>query len=203
MAGGLIDLGSIESIGRLFDVGRLAALIDNDITLSPGDRTEEPASLTRRQAQGVLDEVVRLVADLPRNSTPEVVWTLGANELLCHTDRTTLAFETGVVTMTVVVACDEVDGEVSIPVPFGVGTDDRPAGLLMSTFGRLQGPSEITEVWTDAITAFAWECLLEVCRTIAGNVGEDSRGRALIPGLVSAAPNRIFIHPMARHRATP
>ncbi len=167
--------------------------------LTAGERTKTPVRLGRRQAQTVLSEVVRLVADLPRDSTPDVVWTLGANELLCHTDDTEIALDAGIVTITVHVACDEVPDGVAIPVPFGVGTTERPAGLVMSTFGRLQGPAVITDVWTDAITAFAWECLLELCSQVARDEGDDARGRALIPGLVSATSNRLVIHPMARH----
>lgn len=201
MAGRVLDLFSV-TLGSRFNPELLRELLAEGTVLSPGERTDKAAELTRAQSQAILDQLVRLVADLPRNSPPEVVWTLGANELLCHTDRTRIDLQRGIVLITVFVACDEVDDVVPVPVPFGIGTSDRPAGLLMSTFGRVQGPPAITDVWTDAITAFAWECVLELCRTIAGNVGNDSKGRVLIPGLVAAARNRLIVTPMARQQVS-
>lgn len=197
MARGVFDLSLVDQ-QRVFDVGDLQGLFTQE-TYTPGDRTD-PASLNREQAQAILSEIVRLVADLPKESSPQVVWTLGANELLVHTDKTNISLSSGVITITLQVECDEVRDQARIGVPFGVGTLQRPAGLVMSTLNRIGGPLEITEVWTDAIIAFAWECVLELCRTIAGNVGEDSRGRALIPGLVAAGSESLLIEPMARHQ---
>lgn len=201
MAGRIIDLETIDFTGRAIDLAAVRDVVDID-KLPAGSRAGKPVTLTTKQAQAVLDEVVRLVADLPKNTTPDVVWTLGANELLVATERTRITIDTGVVVITVVVSCDQVADNIAIPVPLGVGTDDAPTGLVMSAFDQLQGPAVITDVWTDAITAFAWECLIEVCRTVAGNVGADSRGRPLIPGLVSAGPKRLAVEAMARHNVT-
>ena len=198
MAGRFIDLGAIDIAGGAIDLDVARGLLDLD-DIRPGTRPGKPVMLKPAQAQSILNEVVRLVADLPRKSTPDVVWTLGADELLVQTDETTIATTSGIVTITVLVRCDEVDDEVEIPVPIGVGTKDAPAGLVMSAFDQLQGPTVITDVWTDAITAFAWECLVEVCRTVAANVGVDGRGRPLIPGLVSAGPKGLSVEAMARH----
>jgi len=192
---------TIDSLGRSIDLDVVRGVGDID-ALPAGARVGQAVTLTDEQSQAVLDEVVRLVADLPRKSTPDVVWTLGVNELLVATEETRITFGTGVVVITVVVSCDQVGGSINIPVPLGVGTGDAPAGLVMSAFDQLQGPSVITDLWTDAITAFAWECLIDVCRAVARNVGTDSRGRPLVPGLVSAGPKGLAVEAMARHTVT-
>lgn len=183
-----VDLGAVDWL----------TTISPAVALGPGTVTGA-VEVPRSDAEKILRSVVRRVADLPRNSSPEVVWTLGQHELLVHTDQIRLALFSGVAVITNTFSCEQVDGRVTVPVPLGLGTRKVPAGLIMTSFTDLDGPSVITKVWTDAITAFAWECLMELCRTIAAEVGDDSRGRALIPGAVTAAPGLLIIEPLARH----
>ena len=172
--------------------------LDDGIVLSAGQLAPKNTEVPTKDAQQIVASVVRLVLDLPRNSNPRVVWTLGDSELLVHSDTTKIACSSGVVTISVQVECDQCP-PVTIPVPLGVGTRRAPSGLVMSTFSDLEGPAAIVGVWSDALSAFAWETLLEVARSVAAGVGSDARGLPLVPGSVGAAPGRLLIQPVARH----
>ena len=172
--------------------------LDDNIVLDAGSRTPQPIEIPVKDAQLIVRSVVRLVLDLPRDSTPQVVWTLGRNELLVHSDKTRIRCSSGVVVITATVECDQ-HQPVRIPVPLGVGTRKAPSGLVMTTFTDLEGPADIVTPWHDPIVAFAWETLLETARTVAAGVGKDSRGRALVPGAIGAAPGKLLVQPIARH----
>ncbi|WP_040493124.1 hypothetical protein [Ilumatobacter nonamiensis] len=175
--------------------------LGDGITLEPGQLTDSEFDVPIGEFRTVMNSVIRLVLDLPVGATPTVVWTLGDNELLVHSDETTVSCSSGVITVTAVVECDQCD-KVAIPMPFGVGTRTARAGLVMSTFTDLQGPRSITDVWTDPLTAFAWETLLETARVICADVGNDNRGRPLVPGSIGAAPDVVLLQPIARHKLT-
>ena len=171
------------------------------LTLGPGELAPEVVEIPVANAQKIVRSVVRLVLDLPRRSTPEVVWSLGRNELLVHSDQTRIRCSSGVVVITATVECDQ-HKPVRIPVPLGVGTRKAPAGLVMTTFTDLEGPEEIVTTWHDAIVAFAWETLIETARVVAARVGNDARGRPLVPGSIAAAPRKLLVQPIARHKLT-
>lgn len=167
--------------------------------LGPGEPMREPVRLSNQRANIVLKSVIRFVADLPPDSTPLVVWTQGRNELVVHTNQVTMECTSGLVTMSIVVDCDQIDKPERISVPLAVGTPKVPAGLVMSTYSELLGSATVTAVWSDALTAFAWEALLETARAVAAAVGRDGAGRPLVPGAIAAGSKHLLIHPMARH----
>jgi len=176
--------------------------IDASLLLETGSQSPDLLSIPAKDAQRVLSETVRLVLDLPRNSTPLVVWTQGDSELLVHSDKTRISLSSGVVTLRITVECDEYK-KLVIPVPIGVGTKQSPSGLVMSTFGDLEGPAELVEAWSDALIAFAWESLLEISRVICSEVGKDKRGLPLVPGSIAAAPDQLLLQPVARFSLMP
>jgi len=176
--------------------------IDTDLILDTGKLSPDLLSVPAKDAQQVLIETVRLVLDLPRNSTPLVVWTLGDSELLIHSDKTRIGLSSGVVTIRVTVECQE-HGTLNIPVPIGVGTKQAPVGLVMSTFGDLEGPEELVQAWSDPIIAFAWEALLETARVICSEVGRDKRGLPLVPGSIGASSGALLLQPVARYSLMP
>lgn len=176
--------------------------IDSSLLLDIGNRSPDLLSIPTRDAQRILSETVRLVLDLPRNSTPLVVWTQGDSELLIHSDKTRIDLSSGVVTLRITVECEE-HGKLVIPVPIGVGTKQSPSGLVMATFEDLEGPTELVAAWSDAIIAFAWEALLEVARVICSEVGNDKRELPLVPGSIGASPNRLLLQPVARFSLMP
>ena len=53
----------------------------------------------------------------------------------------------------------------------------------------------------DAITAFAWESLVELARRTCAQFGRDTQSRALIPGGIAAAEGVLLIQPMSRTAA--
>lgn len=169
-----------------------------DVVMDAGQLTPSVLSVPSKSAQEVVNSVVRLVLDLPRGSNPRVVWTQGDSELLIHSDRTKIKCSSGVVTLTVTVECDQSD-RISIPIPIGVGTRNSPTGLVMTAFSDIEGPTEIVETWTDSLTAFAWEAVLETAKVIAAEVGKDSQGRSLVPGSIGAAPDLLLIQAVGRH----
>lgn len=176
--------------------------IDTSLLLDIGNRSPDLLSIPTKDAQRVLSETVRLVLDLPRNSTPLVVWTQGDSELLIHSDKTRIGLSSGVVTLRITVECEE-HGKLVIPVPIGVGTKQSPSGLVMATFEDLEGPAELVVAWSDAIIAFAWEALLEIARVICSEVGNDKRGLPLVPGSIGASSNRLLLQPVARFSLMP
>ncbi|MBQ0746433.1 MAG: hypothetical protein KBT82_05720 [Marinobacter sp.] len=176
--------------------------LDTSLLLDVGDRSPDLLSVPTKDAQRVLSETVRLVLDLPRNSTPLVVWTQGDSELLVHSDQTRIGLSSGVVTLRITVECEE-HGKLVIPVPIGVGTKQSPTGLVMATFEDLEGPAELVAAWSDAIIAFVWEALLEIARVICAEVGNDKRGLPLVPGSMGASPNRLLLQPVSRFSLMP
>jgi hypothetical protein len=171
--------------------------LEKDYLINVGELSPELLQIPRGDAQLVLDEIVRLVLDLPRNTSPKVVWSQSDSELLVHSDKTTLDITSGLVTITVTVSCDQHE-QVAIPVPFGIGQKTLASGLVMSSFQDLQGPKGILEIWSEAIIAFAWESLLELASTICAQVGRDARGLPLVPGTIGASANRLLIQPVSR-----
>ena len=182
-----IELGKVDWFGRIVR------------PLEPGGVSKKLLRVPQSDAQQLLRAVVRRVADLPVGSSPEVVWQQGGAELLVLTDKTTLACTPGLVTIGVTVQCDQTRGPATLPVPFAVGTADAPAGLVMHTFDRLAGPDVVTGRWSEAVSAFAWEALLEVARAVCAAVGKDTAGRPLVPGSIAADSRLLLLQPMARH----
>ncbi len=155
--------------------------------------------IPQSDAQVLLRAAVRRVADLPVGSSATVVWHDAGAELLVFTDKITIGCSSGLVTIGVTVQCDQTDGAITLSVPIAVGTAKAPAGLVMHTFSRVAGPTVVTDRWSEAITAFAWEALLELASSISAEVGKDTAGRPLVPGSIAAEPEVLLVQPMARH----
>lgn len=152
-----------------------------------------------KDANIVLRSVVHLVADIRADASPQVVWTQGEHELLVSLDKTQLVCASGLVTMALVVSCDQVQGTQRVDILFAVGSAAKPAGLVMSTFDRVQGPLVITDQWSEALIAFAWETLLTTAQQLTGALGRDTRKRVLVPYSIAAEANVLIIGAMARH----
>jgi hypothetical protein len=172
--------------------------IGADEVLQPGATSNSLLRVPVADAQQVMLSTVRLVADLPVGSSPDVVWVSGGSELTVNTGGMTLACDAGLVSVGVPVSCDQVASAV-VTVTLAVGTPDAPTGLLMSTFGVPQGPDLVVDLWADALTAFAWETVLHLTQQLSSQVGVDASKQPLVPGLIGAAAGLLLIQPMARH----
>ena len=174
-------------------------LLKPNVKLRPGAVAPNLLRIPEADAQKVLRGIIHLVADITAGTPPTVVWVAGREELLVHLDRTSIACAPGMVTISVVVSCDEIKGEQRIDVAFAVGTMQRPTGLVMSTFDRVQGPALIADTWSESITAFAWEAVVTMAQQLAAGTGKDAAGRPLVPALIAADKNLLLIAPMARN----
>src|SRR6478735_12426893 len=166
--------------------------------IEPGRTAAEWVRVPTEDAQRLLREVARLVADLPRESSRDVVWTLGSSELLLHTDQLTIAISTGLVAIGIPVECDQAD-PATISVPLAVGTTKQVRGLFASTLDAPVGPPVITGIWADALAAFAYECLVTLAQHIAAQAGKDPAGRVLVPAAVAAERGLLLVKSMARN----
>jgi len=169
--------------------------------LEPGN-TSGVLDVPQTQANAMLRSIVRFVADIPSTGTPLVVWTQGPDELLVDTASLALRCTSGLIRVSVTVDCDQLDEPASVTVPLAVGAPNRPSGLVMAAFTRIDGPAGVADLWSDALTAFAWEAVLELARRLCVETGRDTKGRALVPVEISAASRRLLITPMARHDVT-
>ena len=172
------------------------------LKLPPGRVAPGGLRIPVKHAEEVLRGVIHLVADVPADAPPTVVWVSGHDELLVRLDKTRLACASGIATISLVVTCDEVRDDQRIDIAFAVGTLRRPTGLVMSTFDRVQGPAVITDTWTGALTAFAWEALVTMAQQLAAAQGKDSTGKPLVPASIAAEPGLLLINSMARNALT-
>jgi hypothetical protein len=172
------------------------------VKLRPGTLAPNMLRVPEADAQAVLRGIIHLVADIRAGTPPTVVWVAGQDELLVYLDRTRITCAPGMITIALVVACDELRGDQRIDVAFAVGTVQRPTGLVMSSFDRVQGPALIADTWSEAITAFAWEALVTIAQQLAAGTGKDAAGRPLVPALIAADKNLLLIGAMARNTIT-
>ena len=167
--------------------------------LDPGSVPKGQLSVPVEQAQQLLRAIVRFVVDIPADTSTVVVWERDGSELWLDVATTTIACAEGMVTIGVTVGCDELDKPVTITVPIGVGSSTALAGLVMTTIDRLAGPDLVTARWSEAITAYAWEALVELARRLCAQTGKDRSGLPLIPGAIGATTGALLIQPMSRN----
>jgi hypothetical protein len=196
----------VRVIRDLFDVatrdkGWLQQL-DPDVKLPPGEAAPVVLRVPVDKACRVLRVTAHAVSGVPA-TVSEVVWSATFGELLVHLDDVGLACVPGVITVFVPVACDQIPDGAAVEVAFGVGTEDKPSALIMSTFARPGGPSMIVDGWAPALTAFAWEALLRLAVWLCASAGNDAARHPLIPAHIGAAADILLLQPMARHGATP
>jgi hypothetical protein len=176
---------------------RTTAWLPRAVRLSRGT-TKHWIKVPTRDANLMLREVSRVVADLPVDSSPDVVWRSGANELLVDTGGTTLAFSTGLVQVRVPVSCDQLGEPATVLMSFATGTEKEPRGLFMSTFAKPEGPKVVVDVWAQALAAYAWECLLTLALHLSAAAGKDAEGRPLVPAAIASARGYLQVLPMVR-----
>jgi len=190
-----------EVLGVAVEDDKWFVSLDPKVSLSTGTATKDPLRVPVADAQRLLREAAREAAGLPKGAAPSVVFTALAGELLVRTGGLTLACAAGLVTVGVPVACDQLPQDAVIAVPFAVGTEAKPAGLLMTTVDRPDGPAAVLDGWTATVIAFAWQALLQLAVSLCAKVGNDWSGDPLVPGYLSAADGFLVVAPMARHRA--
>lgn len=182
----------------LSDASVLKAIRGAD-RLRPGSVPKKDVTVKAAEATRMMRSIIRFVADVPADSSPVVVWEQEGSELWVDISTITLTCIQGVIRVSFRVGCDQLPEPAVIMVPFGVGTPEAPTGLVMSSLSRLEGPEVVTDRWTAALTAFAWEAILELARRMCAELGKDAAGLPLIPGSLSAGSQTLVLQPMARN----
>jgi hypothetical protein len=159
-----------------------------------------PVFVEAKQASELLRVAARRSAGFFRpTKRTEVVWVDGDRELAVNLAGLQITFADGAIKVLIPVRCDQT-GNATVEVVFVVGSGRQPAGLYASTYRRPTGPPLIVGAWSEALVAFAWQCVLGMVSGIAGAVGKDARGNILVPVELTASKGGIEIVPMARHR---
>ena len=104
----------------------------------------------------------------------------------------------GLVLVALTLECDQT-GIAEVVVPFAVGTDEQPAGLVAASETKPRGPDVLVDRWGEAIVATAWRALIEAATSVAKERGSDLDGAPLRAGALVAGKTGIAIVPQARH----
>ena len=168
-------------------------------SLEPGDVPKQGLTIKAATATRLLRGIIRFVADVSAGTSSVIVWEADGSELWVDIATTTMACAPALVRVSVTVGCDQLAEPAVVTIPFGVGSPDAPTGLVMSTLNRLDGPPVVVDRWTPALTAFAWEAVLELARRLCAELGTDKGGRPLVPGSIAAGASTLLIQPMSRH----
>ncbi|GHF04062.1 hypothetical protein GCM10016455_26750 [Aliiroseovarius zhejiangensis] len=151
-----------------------------------------------------IDLAPKTVATLVRGAAVKLagagqtVWVLGDSEMLVIARRVSLVTEPGRILVRIPVKTDQTN-DALIVVPFAVGSEKRPAGLMATTPMRPIGPEAIVEIWADALIAFAWGAVLTLTEVLASRAGQDTDRRGLIAFNLRAGAEGLSIGTMARH----
>ena len=135
-------------------------------------------------------------AELPST----VLWQEGADALLVEVARCEIALGDGEVTVTIPVRCDQLPDQVGrVVVRLVVGTAARPTGLFAATTTHPQGPPVVVQRWGEALTALAWQALLDVAGGVAKHAGRDADSVGLVPVALVTSKAGFVVLPQARH----
>ena len=138
------------------------------------------------------------VAAATQGNQGSQIWERDENELLVLTANVRVRLDDGLVVVTIPVSSDQT-GNVSVEVPFAVGSQDKPAGMVVAVEERPRGPAQIVDLWGESLVAFAWRIFLSVTTKVAFNTGDDQDREGLIPAALTASREGLGILTMARH----
>jgi hypothetical protein len=134
----------------------------------------------------------------PDEASASVVWHEADAEVVVHLDRTRVRTRDGLVLVALTLECDQT-GLAEVVVPFAVGTNERPAGLVAASEAKPRGPEVLVDRWGEAIIATAWRAVVEAATAVARDRGSDLDGAPLRAGGLVARGGRIAVVPQARH----
>lgn len=128
-----------------------------------------------------------------------VLWQEGPDALLVEVGAIEVRVGDGVIAVAIPVRCDQLPrGRDLVQVDLVFGTPARPAGLLAAAT-EPRGPRVVVRRWSDALTALAWQAVLDTIGGVAAAAGVDRDGTALIPAALTVGPGGLAILAQARH----
>jgi hypothetical protein len=167
------------------------------VRLPPG-ATAPPVTVSAHQAAALYSTAFAAAVQVPPAAPAgaAVVWADGEHELLVYPDRVRVLFRDGFVLAGVTVYTEQT-GTVEISVPFAVGSESAPAGLMIATEPVPRGPAIVVERWGDQLIAAAWAALVRLAGGIAAAAGADHSGASLIPVALTATAAGLSVLPQA------
>jgi hypothetical protein len=128
-----------------------------------------------------------------------VLWQEADNALLVEVAGIVVELGEGIVSVSLPVRCGELpESRGLVVVDFVVGTPERPTGMLAAAT-EPRGPRAVVRRWGDALTALAWQALLDAAGGVAAAVGVDHDGAPLVPTALACSRDGLSVLPQARH----
>ena len=134
----------------------------------------------------------------PSPGLAHAVWRDADAEALLHPDATRARVLPGLVLVGIVVEVGERAGPTTLTVPFAVGTERTPAGMVIGAERRARGDELVTGRWGKYAVAAAYRSLLLATAAVAAGAGWDLDGAPLVTGALTAEPHRLNIWAQAR-----
>jgi hypothetical protein len=129
-----------------------------------------------------------------------LLWQDGPAALLVEVGAIAVTLDEGLVTVVIPVRCDQLPrSRELVSVDLVIGTPARPTGMLAAA-GQPRGSRIVVERWGEALTALAWQALLDAAGGVAGAAGTDRDGAVLVPTALTASANGLAIVAQARHQ---
>lgn len=154
------------------------------------------AALREAAARSLLGRQPRPDEELPSS----LLWSDAGDELLVDLVKTDVTFGNGLVVVTIPVMCDQLPRlQDVVTVRFVVGLPDRPTGLMAAASRIPEGPLVVVRRWSEALTALAWQALLDMCTAVATQAGRDVDGTGLVPTALAATDEGLAVLPQALH----
>jgi hypothetical protein len=161
---------------------------------------QEAATLIAVAArQAVLEAAGAPVPTDSKQLPQAVLWQEGADALLVEVGGIKINFGAGLISVAIPVRCEELPntrGVVEVDLLFG--TPDRPTGLLAAA-AEPRGERAVVRRWGEALTALAWQAVLNSIGGVTAAAGVDRDGAPLIPTALTATPDGIGVLAQARH----
>jgi hypothetical protein len=149
--------------------------------------------------QAVVAATGARVPTSPDRLPETVLWQDGADALLVEVGQIAVDVAEGRVSVVIPVRCDQLPrGRDLVTVDLVVGTPSRPTGLLAAST-EPRGSRVVVRRWGEALTALAWQAVLDATGGVAAASGADRDGSVLIPAVLTAGRDGIAVVAQARH----
>lgn len=190
----------IDEATRALITKSLAGVLPGQV-LTAG-ATAAPRAVGGSDLQQLIPGAVVSAAGLDPSTTasppPALLWENAGNQLLLQLAGVQAALGDGFIELTVPVSCDQAPAA-EVVITFVTGTPTNPTGGVTTTEDRPRGPAVIVQSWHEPLIAFAWQVVLIATAALAGAVGTDASGRALITSELAISKESLSVLPMAQH----